>query len=283
MNLMKLRSVKLNDGLSMPPLGFGTSAPSQVPKTEVEEAVKRAIDVGYRHFDSAYMYLNEEEIGRAIQRKIADGAVKREDIFYTSKVWVTFLRPELVQTNLEMSLKKLGFSYVDLYLIHFPVPLKPGEELFPKDKDGKIIFDRVDLCATWEVECHLYFNQSKLLEFCKSKDIILTAYGALGSDFRKEWVNQDAPVLLKDPVLNAVAARHGRTPAQVALRFQLQRGVVALAKSFNEKRIRENFQVFDFQLTPEDMETLSGLNKNIRYFSDTLFANHPDYPFNDED
>ncbi|XP_025301167.1 aldo-keto reductase family 1 member C15-like isoform X1 [Canis lupus baileyi] len=324
MNLMKLRSVKLNDGLSMPPLGFGTSAPSKVPKTEVEEAVKRAIDVGYRHFDSAYMYLNEEEIGRAIQRKIADGTVKREDIFYTSKVWVTFLRPELVQTNLEMSLKKLGFSYVDLYLIHFPVPLKPGEELFPKDKDGKIIFDRVDLCATWEamekckdsglaksigvsnfnrrqlerilskprlkykpvcnqVECHLYFNQSKLLEFCKSKDIILTAYGALGSDFGKEWVNQDAPVLLKDPVLNAVAARHGRTPAQVALRFQLQRGVVALAKSFNEKRIRENFQVFDFQLTPEDMETLSSLNKNIRYFSDTLFANHPDYPFNDED
>lgn len=131
------------------------------------------------------------------------------------------------------------------------------------------------------VECHPYLNQSKLWEFCKSKDIILTAYAALGTDFRKEWVNKNCPVLLKDPVLNAIAAKHGRTPAQVALRFQLQRGLVALVKSFNEKRIQENFQVFNFQLTPEDMESLDGLNKNIRYFPDE-FVSHPDYPFYDE-
>nr|XP_035924301.1 aldo-keto reductase family 1 member C4-like isoform X2 [Halichoerus grypus] len=293
-----------------------------VAKSNVEEAVKTAISVGYRHIDSAYLYLNEEEIGRAIRKKIADGTVKREDIFYTSKVWGTFFRPELVRTGLDMSLRKLGLSYVNLYLIHFPVALKPGEELFPKDKDGEIIFDTVDFCAIWEamekckdlgltksigvsnfscrqlemilskpglkykpvcnqVECHPYLNQSKLLEFCKSKDIVLTAYAALGSDSRKEWVNKNTPVLLKDPVLKAIAEKHRCTPAQVALRFQLQRGVVALAKSFNEKRIQENFQVFDFQLTPEDMETLDGLNKNIRYFTDT-FVKHPDFPFFDE-
>ncbi|XP_070247315.1 aldo-keto reductase family 1 member C3-like isoform X3 [Myotis yumanensis] len=231
MRAMRHFSVKLNDGHSMPILGFGTSAPE--------------------------------------------------------KLWGTFFRPELVQTGLEVSLKKLQLSYVDLFLIHFPVALKPGEEILPKDTDGKLIFDTVDLCTTWEalekckeaglaksigvsnfnckqlemilnkpglkykpvcnqVECHLYFNQSKLLDFCKSKDIVLTAYGVLGSDPEKEWVTKNYPVILEDPVLNVIAEKHQRTAAQVALRYQLQRGLVVLAKSFTEKRIRENFQVFDF-------------------------------------
>lgn len=317
---MRHFSVKLNDGHSMPILGFGTSAPTKVSKSKVEEAVERAIDIGYRHIDSAYLYLNEEEIGRAIRKKIANGTVKRDDIFYTSKLWGTFFRPELVQTGLEISLKKLQLSYVDLFLIHFPVALKPGEEIFPSDTDGKLISDTVDLCTTWEalekckeaglvksigvsnfnckqlemilnkpglkykpvcnqVECHLYLNQSKLLDFCKSKDIVLTAYGVLGSDPEKEWVTKNYPVILEDPVLNVIAEKHQRTPAQVALRYQLQRGLVVLVKSFTEKRIRENFQVFDFQLTPEDMETLDGLDRNLRYFKDTYFADHPDYPF----
>ncbi|XP_027970473.1 aldo-keto reductase family 1 member C15-like [Eumetopias jubatus] len=310
MDPVKACSIKLNDGHLMPMLGFGTSAPGEVAKSNVEEAVKTAISVGYRHIDPAYLYLNEDEIGRAIWKKNADGTVKTEDIFYTSKVWGTFFRPELVQTGLDTSLRKLGLSYVNLYLIHFPAALKPGEELFPKDKDGEIIFDTVDFGATWEavekckdsgltksigvsnfscrqlemilnkpglkykpvcnrVECHPYLNQSKLLEFCKPKDIVLTAYAALGSDSRKEWVNKNTPALLKDPVLKAIAEKHRCTPAQVALSFQLQwGGVVALAKSFNEKRIQENFQVFDFLVTPEDMETLDGLNKNIRCFAD---------------
>lgn len=148
---MRSYFVKLNDGLFMPILGLGTSAPSKVAKSKVEEATKIAIDAGYRHIDSAYMYLNEEEIGRAIQEKIANGTVKRQDIFYTSKLWGTFFHPELVQTGLEVSLRRVQLSYVDLYLIHFPVPLKPGEEIVPKDAHGKIIFDEVDLCTTWEV------------------------------------------------------------------------------------------------------------------------------------
>ncbi|XP_024434385.2 estradiol 17 beta-dehydrogenase 5 [Desmodus rotundus] len=323
MSATRLFSVKLNDGHFMPLLGLGTSAPQEVAKSKAEDAIKTAIDVGYRHIDSSYVYLNEEEVGRAIQKKIADGTVKRDDIFFTSKLWLTFFRPELVRTALEMSLRKLQLSYVDLFLIHFPAALKPGEEILPKDPHGKIIFDTVDLCSTWEalekckeagltksigvsnfnrrhlemilnksglqykpvcnqVECHLYLNQSKLLEFCKSQDIVLTAYAALGSDPKKDWVTKDNPVLLEDPVLHAIADKHQRTPAQVALRYQLQRGVVVLAKSFSEKRIRENFQVFDFQLTPEDMKTLDGLNRNIRYFNTTAFADHPDFPFHDD-
>ncbi|KAI5944028.1 Aldo-keto reductase family 1 member C3 [Manis javanica] len=323
MDLKHSRSVKLSDGHVMPLLGLGTAAPDEVPKSKAREATKVAIDVGYRHVDAAYVYQNEEEVGQALREKIADGTVKREDLFYTTKLWGTFFHPELVQTGLEVSLRRVQLSYVDLYLIHFPVPLKPGEEIVPKDAHGKIIFDEVDLCTTWEalekckdagltksigvsnfnhkqlemilnkpglkykpvcnqVECHPYLNQSKLLDFCRSKDIVLVAYGALGSDSEKEWVTKDSPVLLKDPALNAIAGKHRRTPAQVALRYQLQRGVVVLAKSFNEKRIKENFQVFDFQLTLEDMETLDGLNRNIRYFEDKLFYSHPNYPFLEE-
>ncbi|XP_037703914.1 prostaglandin-E(2) 9-reductase-like isoform X2 [Choloepus didactylus] len=116
--------VQLNDGHFMPVLGFGTYAPAEVPKSEAEEATKLAINAGFRHIDGAYVYKNEEEVGRAMRSKIADGTVKREDIFYTSKLWLTFLRPELVRPALERSLKKLQLDYVDLYIMHFPTALK---------------------------------------------------------------------------------------------------------------------------------------------------------------
>uniref|UniRef100_A0A9L0K2B5 NADP-dependent oxidoreductase domain-containing protein n=1 Tax=Equus asinus TaxID=9793 RepID=A0A9L0K2B5_EQUAS len=298
--------VELNDGRFIPVLGFGTYAPEEVPKSMAGAATKVAIDVGFRHIDSAYLYQNEEEVGKALREKIRDGTVKREDIFYTTKLWATFLRPELVRPALERSLKKLGLDYVDLFIIHVPIAMKPGEELVPKDAGGKIILDTVDFCDTWEalekckdagltksigvsnfnhkqlemilnkprlkykpvcnqVECHPYLNQRKLLEFCKSQDIVLVAYSALGSHRDPNWVERDSPYLLEDPILNAIAKKHNRSPGQIALRYQLQRGVVVLAKSFNEKRIQENFQVFDFELTPEDMKAIDGLNRNFRY------------------
>lgn len=296
---------------------------AQIPKSKAAEATKVAIDVGFRHIDAAYFYENEEEVGQALRDKMADGTVKREDLFYTTKIWITFLRPELVRQCLERSLKKLGLDYVDLCIIHIPIAMKPGEELLPKDANGKFIFDRVDIRDTWEalekckdaglsksigvsnfnhkqlelilnkpglkykptcnqVECHPYLNQSKLLEFCKSKDIVLVAYSALGSHRDPSWVSSDSPYLLEDPVLMTIAKKHNRTPGQVALRYQLQRGVVVLAKSFNEKRIKENFQAFDFELTPEDMKTIDSLNRNFRYSQMAFALDHPDYPFLEE-
>ncbi|XP_006987878.1 3-alpha-hydroxysteroid dehydrogenase-like isoform X1 [Peromyscus maniculatus bairdii] len=315
--------VALNDGHFIPVLGFGTTVPHKVPKSELIKATKIAIDAGFRHFDSAYLYQIEEEVGQAIRSKIADGTVKREDIFYTSKLWSTFHRPELVRSCLEMSLKKAQLDYVDLYIIHFPMPLQPGDDFFPKDEHGNLLVDPVDLCDTWEamekckdaglaksigvsnfnrrqlemilnkpglkykpvcnqVECHVYLNQSKLLDYCKSKDIALIAYCTLGSSRDAIWVDQKSPVLLDDPVLCAMAKKYKQTPALVALRYLLQRGIVVLARSFNEKRIKENMQVFEFQLTSEDMKVLDGLNRNLRYNPGDFFNGHPNHPFTDE-
>ncbi|EDL32247.1 mCG9091, isoform CRA_b [Mus musculus] len=230
----KQQTVRLSDGHFIPILGFGTYAPQEVPKSKATEATKIAIDAGFRHIDSASMYQNEKEVGLAIRSKIADGTVKREDIFYTSKVWCTFHLSNFNRRQLEKILKKPGLKY------------KP-------------------VCN--QVECHPYLNQGKLLDFCRSKDIVLVAYSALGSHREKQWVDQSSPVLLDNPVLGSMAKKYNRTPALIALRYQLQRGVVVLAKSFSEKRIKENMQVFEFQLTSEDMKVLDDLNKNIRYIS----------------
>lgn len=134
-----------------------------------------------------------------------------------------------------------------------------------------------------QVECHLYLNQSKLLEFCKSHDIALVAYSALGSSRDDTWgIGKDTPVLLEDPVLNAIADKLGRTPAQVAMRYLLQRGIVVLAKSFTPARIKQNLQVLDFQLSEEDMTSLDGRNQDLRYDSMPMWKDHPKYPYHDE-
>ncbi|NP_001079568.1 aldo-keto reductase family 1, member C2 L homeolog [Xenopus laevis] len=323
MALHKDSYVLLNDGNKMPVIGYGTYAPQKVPKSLAEEGTKVAIDVGYRHIDAAFMYQNEVEVGRAIREKIADGTVKREDLFYTGKLWSNFHTPERVRHGLEKSLEDLQLDYMDLFIIHTPFELKPGDDPFPVDENGKFLYHNTDLRDTWkamealkeaglvksigvsnfnktqlewilsmpglkykpvcnQVECHLYLNQSKLLEFCKSKDIVLVGYSVLGSSRDENWIDQNSPVLLEDPVLNAIAKKHNRTPAQVAMRYQLQRGVVVLAKSFTPARIKQNFQLFDFQLNSEEMETLNGVDKNMRYLDLKPFADHPKYPFADE-
>ncbi|KAM9313189.1 aldo-keto reductase family 1 member C3-like [Gastrophryne carolinensis] len=322
MALTRDTRVLLNDGNKMPVIGLGTYAPQEFPKSMAEEAVKVALEAGYRHIDSAFIYGNEVEVGRGINAKIADGTVRREDVFYTGKLWSTFHMPNLVRTALERSLKDLKLDYMDLFIIHSPMDFKPGDDPTPLDENGRIISSNTDLRDTWramedckeagltksigvsnftckqlelilnmpglrhkpvcnQVECHIYLNRSKMLEFCKSHGIVLVAYGVLGSTRDPQWVDQKAPVLLEDPILNAIAKKHGRNPAQVAMRHLLQRGMIPLAKSFKAERIRQNLEVFDFELSDEEVKTLDGLNQNRRYMKSDKLKDHPRYSFSD--
>ncbi|XP_077325226.1 aldo-keto reductase family 1 member D1 [Lithobates pipiens] len=316
--------VPLNDGNSIPLLGLGTYAsPRTTPKGTCLESVKLAIDIGYRHIDGAFVYYNEHEVGQAIREKIAEGKIKREDIFYCGKLWNTCHPPERVRPTLEKTLATLGLDYVDLYIIELPMAFKPGDEIYPKDENGKFLYHETDLCATWEaleeckdaglckslgvsnfnrrqlelilnkpglkykptsnqVECHPYFTQPKLLEFCKQHEIVIVGYSPLGTCRDAMWVNVSSPPLLEDATLNAIGKKYNKSAAQVALRFNVQRGVVVIPKSFNPDRIRENFQIFDFSLTDQEMKKIEVLNKNIRYVELLMWSDHPEYPFKDE-
>ncbi|XP_017549411.1 aldo-keto reductase family 1 member D1-like isoform X1 [Pygocentrus nattereri] len=317
-------SVTLSDGFKIPLMGLGTYGdPRTTPKGTACESVKYAIDVGYRHIDGALVYFNEHEVGQAIREKIADGTVKREDVFYCGKLWNTFHPPELVMPALKRTLKTLELDYVDLYIIELPLAFKPGDVFYPKDENGKEVYHDTDLCATWEaleackdagltkslgvsnfnkrqlelilnkpglkhkpvtnqIECHPYFTQPKMMEFCKKNDIIIVGYSPLGTSRDPSWVNLKSPPLLEDELLVSIGKKYKKTSAQVALRFNVQRGVVVIPKSFSPKRIKENFEIFDFSLTDDEMKEIEGLNKNIRFVELLMWSDHPEYPFHDD-
>lgn len=309
--------VRLNDGTEMPVLGLGTW---KSKRGEVEQAVRDAIDAGYRHIDCALLYENEEEVGNAIRAKIAEGLVKREDLFITSKLWNNFHKPDLVEGACKLSLSKLGLDYLDLYLIHWPVAFKEGLEFVPVDANGKTLFSTVDYVDTWkameklvekkltrsigvsnfnsvqlkrvlenakikpavnQIECHPYLNQQKLVALCKQHNVLVTAYSPFGSPDRP-WADQDEKRVFDDEVIIAIAKKHKKTAGQVVLRYLIQRGTVPIPKSVTKSRIQENINVFDFELTKEDMAAIDGVNKNRRACPLTEAIGHPDYPFNIE-
>ena len=292
-DMLRYAKIPLNNGSgAIPAVGFGTLIADPIA---TKEATRTALEVGFRHFDCAERYRNEEEVGDAMQAAFRAGIARREDVFVTTKLWNTNHRPERVKPAFDASRRRLQIDTVDCYLIHTPFAFRPGDEQDPRDERDHVIYDSgVTLVETWgalerlvdegqcksiglsdvtldqlrgivaaarikpavaQVECHPYFPQWDLVEFCRENGIVVQAGAPLGHGLD--------PKVLDDPVIAAIAQRVHKTPAQVALAWAVQRGTAFLVTSRTASRIQENF---DISTLPEDAmrEISQGITTNVR-------------------
>ena len=271
-----MQTVKLNNGIEMPILGYGVFL---VDPKECERCVTDAIDAGYRMIDTAQAYYNEEGVGEAIKKS----GIKREEFFLVTKIWITNSGEEKAEKSIEESLKKLKTDYVDLLLIHQPFgdyygTYRAMEKAYREGKTRAIgisnfFADRyVDLCNFVEIkpminqmETHIFQQQRQLREYMKKYDTKLMSWSPMARGENNIFENE----LLKN-----IGAKYNKTTAQIALRFLIQEDIVIIPKSTHKERMEENFNIFDFELSDEDMNLLKGLDKK-----ESLFVNHYDPKF----
>ena len=322
---MANKTIKLNSGYECPLLGYGTW---QSQDTEqLKTGLRAAIEAGYRHIDTAQAYRNEHIIGEVLDEVIKAGKVKREELFITTKLFSSHFKTSLVLPTLKKQLEALKVDYVDLYLLHFPVPMEKsddGKALNKMNPDGTAEFDReTKLEDTWlelekcveaklvrsigvsnftipqvermmkcgkikpamnQVESSPVFQNTKLIEFCQKNGVATTGYSSFGSpgtmDPRtgKPYFNLN---LLENPTLKAIGDKYKKNNAQVILRWQIQRNVVMIPKSLTPSRIAENFNIWDFELSKEDIEEIQKMDTNKRQMMLPIknINEHPESPY----
>ena len=258
--------IELNDGAKIPQLGFGVF---QIDPGETAEAVRRALEIGYRHIDTAEMYQNEAGVGQGIR----DSGIDRGDVYVTSKLNNSFHKPDDARRAFDATLEALGFDHVDLFLIHWPLPtLYDGDfvstwrtlEEFKKDGRASSIgvsnFQTAHLQrlaeetdtvpAVNQIEAHPYFTNDEVRAYGKKHGIATEAWSPIAQGR-----------VLDDQVVEGIADATGKSPAQVVLRWHIQRGDIVFPKSVTPKRIRENIEIFDFELSPDDVDAISELDR----------------------
>ncbi|SHH03703.1 2,5-diketo-D-gluconate reductase A [Jatrophihabitans endophyticus] len=261
--------ILLNNGKTIPQFGFGVF---QIEPKDTVEATTRALDAGYRHIDTAQMYGNEREVGEAVSRYEID----RGDVFVTSKLNNGFHRPDDAKRAFDETLEKLGSDYVDLFLIHWPLPTrydgdyvstwKTLEEFYREGRARSIgvsnfnphhlrrLHEEAEIVpAINQIEVHPYLTQDDVRAFCGEHQIAVEAWSPIAQG-----------AVLDDPVIKAVAQKYDKTVAQVVLRWHIERGDIVFPKSTTPERIVENFDIFDFELAGDDVETISSVNRNER-------------------
>lgn len=263
--------VTLNNGVGMPVLGFGTY---QIKDPAVcEQAVRDAIDVGYRMIDTAASYGNEEAVGRAIQ----SCGVPRDRLFITTKLWISDASYEGAMRGFEASMQRLGLDYLDLYLIHQPLGDYYGAwramtelcragriraigvcSFYPDRLADLIAFNEMPPAVN-QVECNVFFQQQAAQDYMKSKGVQMQSWAPFAEGHNDLFHNE---------TLAAIGARYGKSVAQVVLRWQLQRGIVCIPKSVKKERMQQNFDVFDFTLSEKDMAAIAAMDTGVSSFFD---------------
>ncbi|VDM43677.1 unnamed protein product [Toxocara canis] len=305
--LFSMNSLRLSNGVNIPYIGLGTGGKRSTPE-ELEDAIRHAIDIGYRHIDTASMYENEQIIGTTLAELIDSGKVTRKELFITTKLPPSSNRPELVEPTLRAQLKDLKMDYVDLYLIHSPTSTVPSTEGYKMYSDSNVPrkCDHVDLARTWQamekiyekglaraiglsnfnveqlqyiyhaakvkphnlqIEVHVHFPQRELHTLCTSLNISVTAYAPLGCPSKRGVNGWPQEVAVDDPTVVKLAQKYGKTPAQILLRHLIQRQIVVIPKSTKSTRLRENFSIFDFEITSEDMIELNSIEPRRRLYT----------------
>jgi len=267
-----MKKIKLNNGIEIPEIGLGVFRIEDAKLAQ--QTVETALLVGYRHIDTAMIYGNEEAVGKAIK----NSGINREDIFVTTKLWNDDQRSGEIEKAIDASLKRLGLDYIDLYLVHWPVKgtyVNVWKKMEAVNKQGKtkaigvsnylehhlddLLKDAEIVPAVNQIECYPYLTQDNLIQYCKDKGIHPEAWGPLGAGKTDIFTN---------PVITKIAQKYNKTAAQVVLRWHLERGVIVIPKSSNKERQSENLNITDFHLSEEEVQQITGLNKNKRLGSD---------------